>query len=601
MFDEQLGQLNQSINDFLSSDVFQIGVRVLVIYFVLVWLASAFWAYRDMRQRSTSALAPYVAAAIIILFTPIFFLFGLLLYRIVRPKETIAEANERLLTEEAILAEVQSRPHCANCMRPVHDEWIICPTCRNRLRRVCPNCEHLVELDWSLCAWCGRDFERSEAPGTAYMPRARRQPAPAPAPVPASAPMPAAGPAPARPAAPRTAYSRPNPAPTTGTAGSGTATSATPAPRPSPQSASTPHPRSPGPRPESADPSHLTEQPTEEAREQVVGDLKGPPGGRVFSLEGRRAPSLYLIAWILSVGGVGLLFVGIGAAPGLGRSALLVIGAASLGMGLLFGAGYQVVERRDRHPDRYRGPAPLLTFGIVLAWSTLASSVLIGTGLLDPDTPFGFLGVLVAAALAYVVVVWLLVVRTGALTWREMGWPDARAGGGPPTLARCRTIDRDHASRRRSGSSSSAASSRRCSTSRRRRSCRLRAPPLEALAVGLAAAVVAPVGEELFFRGFALTAWMRDLGARSAIVRSAVRVRHHPYLEHRDDTRDVRRGRGAGTAPDARDPPGRSRPRRAVRPLWDGRGDRGPRHVQHAPARILLVGSLLGLPTPGSA
>jgi RNA polymerase subunit RPABC4/transcription elongation factor Spt4 len=243
MFDEQLGQINQTINDFFQSEFVQIGVRVLVIYFVLVWLASAFWAYRDMRQRTTSALAPYVAAAIIILFTPIFFLFGILLYRIVRPKETIAEANERMLTEEAILAEVQSRPHCANCMRPVHDEWIICPTCRNRLRRVCPNCEHLVELDWSLCAWCGRDFERSEAPGTAYMPRARRQPAPAPAPVPASAPMPATSPAPGRPTVPRPAYARP----TAGSAASGSATSATPGPRPSTQSAATPPSAQPRP------------------------------------------------------------------------------------------------------------------------------------------------------------------------------------------------------------------------------------------------------------------------------------------------------------------------------------------------------------------
>src|SRR5688572_13835232 len=207
MLDELTGSLGQSINDFLSSEAFYIGIRVLVIYFVLVWLASAFWPYRDMRQRTTSFLAPYVAAAVIILFTPIFFLFGLLLYRIVRPKETIAEANERMLTEEAILAEVQSRPHCANCMRPVHDEWIICPTCRNRLRRVCPNCEHLVELDWSLCAWCGRDFERSEAPGTAYMPRARRQPAPVP--VPAQAPMPATVPATPRPAAQPPPYARP--------------------------------------------------------------------------------------------------------------------------------------------------------------------------------------------------------------------------------------------------------------------------------------------------------------------------------------------------------------------------------------------------------
>ena len=44
----------------------------------------------------------------------------------------------------------------------------------------------------------------------------------------------------------------------------------------------------------------------------------------------------------------------------------------------------------------------------------------------------------------------------------------------------------------------------------------------EALALVLAAAVVAPIGEEAFFRGFALTAWWRDLGPRSALIRSAV-------------------------------------------------------------------------------
>jgi membrane protease YdiL (CAAX protease family) len=44
----------------------------------------------------------------------------------------------------------------------------------------------------------------------------------------------------------------------------------------------------------------------------------------------------------------------------------------------------------------------------------------------------------------------------------------------------------------------------------------------ETLVVALAAAIVAPIGEETFFRGFALTAWLRDLGPRAAIVRSAV-------------------------------------------------------------------------------
>jgi len=177
MFDDLFGEVDSALSGFIESDIFQIGMRVLVAYIVLIWLASAFWAYRDMRLRSASAITPFVAAAAIIVFTPIFFLFGLLIYRIVRPKETIAEVNERALAEETMLAEVASHSQCANCSRPVHEDWIICPTCRNRLRRVCPNCEHLIELDWTLCAWCGKDFERAETAGTAaFMPSARPAP-----------------------------------------------------------------------------------------------------------------------------------------------------------------------------------------------------------------------------------------------------------------------------------------------------------------------------------------------------------------------------------------------------------------------------------------
>ncbi len=40
----------------------------------------------------------------------------------------------------------------------------------------------------------------------------------------------------------------------------------------------------------------------------------------------------------------------------------------------------------------------------------------------------------------------------------------------------------------------------------------------DGLFVVLAAALIVPIGEELFFRGFALTAWMRDLGERNALV-----------------------------------------------------------------------------------
>jgi RNA polymerase subunit RPABC4/transcription elongation factor Spt4 len=155
-----LAQIGDTIGGIFSSPFLQLGVRAIGIYLVILWLASAYWAFRDMQQRSDNAILPYLAASGIILFTPLFFVLAVWVYKIVRPHEKIGEVWERNLAEEALLAEVEAIRHCPGCERRVDEEWIICPTCRTRLNRVCPNCSRLVGLDWSLCAWCGKDFER---------------------------------------------------------------------------------------------------------------------------------------------------------------------------------------------------------------------------------------------------------------------------------------------------------------------------------------------------------------------------------------------------------------------------------------------------------
>ena len=160
---DPIKQVQDAIGGFFGSSIVQLGLRAIAVYIVIIWLVTAFWAFRDMQLRTSNPVAPYLAAAFIIAFTPVFFIFGTLIYKMVRPQERIGEAYERGLAEEALLAEIAAIEHCATCSRKVHDDWIICPTCRTRLKRVCPNCSKLVGLEWSLCAWCGRDFERAVA------------------------------------------------------------------------------------------------------------------------------------------------------------------------------------------------------------------------------------------------------------------------------------------------------------------------------------------------------------------------------------------------------------------------------------------------------
>jgi membrane protease YdiL (CAAX protease family) len=246
----------------------------------------------------------------------------------------------------------------------------------------------------------------------------------------------------------------------------------------------------------------------------------GPPGGRIFSLEDRPAPALYLVAWLLSVGGAAMLLVTTQAAPSTGRTIAVLAAAAALGLGLSVAAGYQVIARRDRAPRWYRGPSPLLAFGVVLVVSAIAAGLLAGTGAIDVERPIGFLLGLALVAATYVAVVWLFAVRTGALTWAEMGWPTI----GPDRLRRSLRavgiavlviVPTTFGVLVLGGLVGLALGVEAPSV----------VPPAatsgEALAVALAAAVVAPVGEELFFRGFALTAWARDLPERSALIRSA--------------------------------------------------------------------------------
>jgi len=160
--EEILKGVGDGISQILNDPTIQTIFRATIIYVGLIWLAAAYWAYRDLRTRTPNPLLPYGAAAAIILFTPLFFPLAVVLYRIVRPPETVAEASERALAEEAMLVEVEKQHHCAACKRPIEADWLICPHCRTRLRRICSSCGRLVETDWSLCAYCGKDFERPD-------------------------------------------------------------------------------------------------------------------------------------------------------------------------------------------------------------------------------------------------------------------------------------------------------------------------------------------------------------------------------------------------------------------------------------------------------
>lgn len=168
--EQLLSQFGSSVQGILDSTPVQVTLRAIALYVVLLWLGAAFWAFRDASHRTHNLLAPYAAGALVILATPLLFPFALILYAIVRPNETLVEAWERRLAEEAAAEAV---PLCPTCGRRADPDWLACPSCGQRLHHRCASCGRLMGLDWSLCAWCGAE------PASSLVPLRRRDVAPA--------------------------------------------------------------------------------------------------------------------------------------------------------------------------------------------------------------------------------------------------------------------------------------------------------------------------------------------------------------------------------------------------------------------------------------
>lgn len=131
--------------------ILQVIVALSGAFLLAFWLSMVIWTFRDIRSRSRDIFAALLASLMVLLFGPI----GLLLYLFLRPRETLAEAYDRALEEEALLREIEERVVCPTCGRPTQADWMLCPHCHTQLKKPCVECGQLLELEWRLCPYCG--------------------------------------------------------------------------------------------------------------------------------------------------------------------------------------------------------------------------------------------------------------------------------------------------------------------------------------------------------------------------------------------------------------------------------------------------------------
>ena len=117
------------------------------------------WAFRDIRARSRDILVQ-ILATVMVAVIPIA---GILVYLMLRPRETLQDQYVRALEEESLLSAIEHQEFCPSCSRRVDEDMRYCPSCHTKLRNDCQNCRKAVHLSWDLCPYCGNGL-RPEAP-----------------------------------------------------------------------------------------------------------------------------------------------------------------------------------------------------------------------------------------------------------------------------------------------------------------------------------------------------------------------------------------------------------------------------------------------------
>lgn len=248
-----------------------------------------------------------------------------------------------------------------------------------------------------------------------------------------------------------------------------------------------------------------------------TGEAGARPGARIFTIEGRSAPGLFVFGWVATLLGLGIV------APGIVGGAripppLVIAGLVLLALGLLAGAGGQAIERRATGA-RFAGPSPFLLFAAVIPTYVLllvvVLFVLAAAGIRPDDSPAtAMLSQLVLLGV-YAGLIRLTVVGPGAASWSDLGVRRPPEPSSTIAFGVLLAVPLVFVSALLAALLVQV----------------LPAPPSPLPEandqVGLllnlvAASLLAPVGEELFFRGFATTAWLRGTGPTAAIVRGGL-------------------------------------------------------------------------------
>ncbi len=152
--------LNELLKNFYDIVTFDLFIKLVVIYFFIIWISIIVWVLKDITNRTNSLLLQLLSLFIVVFLTPLW----VFLYLLIRPGRTNLEKMYREIDDNLdLLSTIMKDKYwscdiaiCPKCKFKLSDDFKYCPECSAKLKTTCKWCRKEISLNWKTCPYCSK-------------------------------------------------------------------------------------------------------------------------------------------------------------------------------------------------------------------------------------------------------------------------------------------------------------------------------------------------------------------------------------------------------------------------------------------------------------
>ena len=137
--------------------------NILVLFMAALYVLSIAWVVKDSYMRGRYWFVWGIVSLIPFL--------GVIAYILLRPSMYSLDKNEQELEIAFKTRELEKYGNCGNCGFPVQSDYVMCPSCNQKLKNLCLCCNKALDQRWTICPYCTTAVGSSGVAASAGIPR----------------------------------------------------------------------------------------------------------------------------------------------------------------------------------------------------------------------------------------------------------------------------------------------------------------------------------------------------------------------------------------------------------------------------------------------